>query len=55
MTNEIVKRVSVLYEDILQRKPDKTGLYYLVSRINKKLLTIDDAKKIVTRNNRMHL
>ena len=36
MTNEIVKRVSVLYEDILQRKPDKTGLYYFVSRINKK-------------------
>ena len=48
MTNEIVKRVSVLYEDILQRKPDKTGLYYFVSRINKKQLTIEDVKKILS-------
>ena len=48
MTNEIVKRVSVLYEDILQRKPDKTGLYYFVSRINKKQITIDDVKKILS-------
>ena len=48
MTNEIVKRVSVLYEDILQRKPDKTGLYYFVSRITKKQLTIDDVKKILS-------
>ena len=48
MTSDVVERVTALYEDILQRKPDKTGLYYLVSRINKKLLTIDDAKKILS-------
>ena len=48
MTNEIDKRVSALYEDILQRKPDKTGLYYFVSRITKKQLTIDDVKKILS-------
>jgi 2-polyprenyl-3-methyl-5-hydroxy-6-metoxy-1,4-benzoquinol methylase len=48
MTSDVVERVSVLYEDILQRKPDKTGLYYFVSRINKKLLTIDDVKKILS-------
>ena len=48
MTNEIDKRVSALYEDILQRKPDKTGLYYFVSRVTKKQLTIDDVKKILS-------
>ena len=48
MTSDVVERVSVLYEDILQRKPDKTGLYYFVSRINKKQLTIEDVKKILS-------
>ena len=48
MTSDVVERVTALYEDILQRKPDKTGLYYFVSRINKKLLTIDDVKKILS-------
>jgi len=45
MTNDIVKKITDLYEDILKRSPDKTGLYYFVSRINKKQLTIEDVKK----------
>ena len=48
MTSDVVEKVSALYEDILQRKPDKTGLYYFVSRINKKQITIDDVKKILS-------
>ena len=48
MTSDVVERVSVLYEDILQRKPDKTGLYYFVSRITKKQITIDDVEKILS-------
>ena len=48
MTSDVVERVTALYEDILQRKPDKTGLYYFVSRINKKQLTIEDVKKILS-------
>jgi 2-polyprenyl-3-methyl-5-hydroxy-6-metoxy-1,4-benzoquinol methylase len=48
MTNDVAERVSALYEDILQRKPDKTGLYYFVSRITKKQITIDDVEKILS-------
>ena len=48
MTSDVVEKVSALYEDILQRKPDKTGLYYFVSRITKKQLTIDDVKNILS-------
>ena len=48
MTSDVVERITALYEDILQRKPDKTGLYYFVSRINKKQITIDDVKKILS-------
>ena len=48
MTSDVVERVTALYEDILQRKPDKTGLYYFVSRVTKKQLTIDDVKKILS-------
>ena len=48
MTSDVVERVTALYEDILQRKPDKTGLYYFVSRITKKQITIDDVEKILS-------
>ena len=48
MTSDVVEKVSALYEDILQRKPDKTGLYYFVSRITKKQITIDDVEKILS-------
>ena len=40
MTNDIVKKITDLYEDILKRSPDKTGLYYFVTMVNKKQLTI---------------
>ena len=48
MTSDVVEKISALYEDILQRKPDKTGLYYFVSRITKKQITIDDVEKILS-------
>tara|TARA_B100001167_G_C16771173_1_gene307299 strand:- start:1617 stop:2618 length:1002 start_codon:yes stop_codon:yes gene_type:complete len=39
------KSVTELYEKILLRKPDKTGLYYFVSMLEKKQLTLEGVKK----------
>ena len=48
MTNDLEKKITGLYKELLQRSPDKTGLYYFISMINKKHLTIDDVKKILS-------
>jgi 2-polyprenyl-3-methyl-5-hydroxy-6-metoxy-1,4-benzoquinol methylase len=39
------KSVTELYKKILLRKPDKTGLYYFVSMLEKKQLTLEGVKK----------
>lgn len=38
------KQVSNLYKNILLREPDKTGLYYFVSQLESKNMTLDDVK-----------
>ena len=38
------KEVKKLYQEILLREPDKTGLYYFVSQLESKKLTLDDVK-----------
>ena len=48
MTNDLEKKITGLYKELLQRSPDKTGLYYFISMINKKHLTIEDVKKILS-------
>jgi len=48
MTNDLEKKITGLYNELLQRSPDKTGLYYFISMINKKQLTIEDVKKILS-------
>ena len=48
MTNALEKKITGLYKELLQRSPDKTGLYYFISMINKKHLTIEDVKKILS-------
>ena len=47
MTSDTTKKITDLYQDILKRPPDKTGLYYFVSKINKRELTFEDVKKIL--------
>ena len=47
MTRDTTKKITDLYQDILKRSPDKTGLYYFVSKINKRELTFEDVKKIL--------
>jgi len=47
MTSDTTKKITDLYQDILKRSPDKTGLYYFVSKINKRELTFEDVKKIL--------
>ena len=48
MTNDLEKKITGFYNELLQRSPDKTGLYYFISMINKKQLTIEDVKKILS-------
>ena len=48
MTNDLEKKITGLYKELLQRSPDKPGLYYFISMINKKHLTIEDVKKILS-------
>ena len=48
MTNDLEKKITGLYKELLQRSPDKTWLYYFISMINKKQLTIEDVKKILS-------
>ena len=48
MTNDLEKKITGFYKELLQRSPDKTGLYYFISMINKKHLTIEDVKKILS-------
>lgn len=45
MTNKIFERqVIELYLEILLREPDKTGLYYFVSQLESKTMTLDDVR-----------
>ena len=37
-------KVIKLYKEILLRKPDKTGLYYFVSQLESKKMTLDDVR-----------
>ena len=39
------KEVIKLYKEILLREPDKTGLYFFVSQLESKKITLDDVRK----------
>ena len=39
------KEVIKLYKEILLREPEKTGLYYFVSQLELKKITLDDVRK----------
>lgn len=41
------KIVCDLYEEILLRQPDKTGLYYFVSQLKSEKISVDDIKKLL--------
>ena len=41
------KQVIELYNEILLREPDKTGLYYFVSQLESKKMTLDDVKNFI--------
>jgi len=46
--NKIIeKKLETLYEEILHRKADKTGLFYFLSKITNKELGLDDVKTIL--------
>jgi SAM-dependent methyltransferase len=45
MHEHYVKEVTKLYEEILKRKPDKTGLFYFVSKLDLKNMSLEDVKK----------
>ena len=45
MHEHYVKEVTRLYEEILKRKPDKTGLFYFVSKLDLKNMSLEDVKK----------
>ena len=44
---DFAKIVSELYNKILLRQPDKTGLYYFVSQLKSKKITSDDLKNLL--------
>jgi 2-polyprenyl-3-methyl-5-hydroxy-6-metoxy-1,4-benzoquinol methylase len=50
----IEKQVEELYQNILKRKADKTGLYYFISKIENEKFTIDDVKKILSESSEAH-
>ena len=39
------KEVTKLYKEILLREPDKTGLYFFISQLESKKITLDDVRK----------
>ena len=41
------KIVCDLYQEILLRQPDKTGLYYFVSQLKSEKISVDDIKKLL--------
>ena len=41
------KEVIELYKEILLREPDKTGLYYFVSKLESKIMLLEDVKKLL--------
>ena len=43
------KSVTELYKKILLREPDKTSLYYFITVLEKKGMTIEDVKKLKKR------
>jgi SAM-dependent methyltransferase len=45
---DLEKKISGFYQEFLLRQPDKTGLYYFISMIEKKKFTIDDVKKLLS-------
>tara|TARA_B110000438_G_scaffold117299_1_gene114626 strand:- start:861 stop:1874 length:1014 start_codon:yes stop_codon:yes gene_type:complete len=45
---DFAKIVSELYDKILLRQPDKTGLYYFVSQLKSKKITSDDLKNLLS-------
>jgi len=42
--NSVEKTVQQLYKKILLREPDKTGLYYFVSQLESKKMTLEDVR-----------
>lgn len=44
-TSNLESEVKKLYNKILLRSPDKTGLYYFISQLESKKLTLDDIEK----------
>ena len=46
--NDSIAAITTLYEKILKRKPDKTSLYYFVSNLEKKYLSLEDVKEILS-------
>ena len=44
-TNNFENVITKLYQDILKRKPDKTGLYYFVNNLKKNKMSITDIRK----------
>ena len=43
----IENEIKNLYNEILLREPDKTGLYYFMSQIESNKMTLDDVKSIL--------
>lgn len=45
--SSLENQVSELYEEILLRKPDKTGLYFFVTKLKQSELTLDDIRDML--------
>ena len=46
--NDSIVAITDLYEKILKRKPDKTGLYFFVTELRKKNLSLEDIKQVLS-------
>ena len=49
--NDSTKLITNLYEKILKRQPDKTGLYFFVTQLKSRKLTIKDIEDILFETN----
>ena len=48
--NDSVLAITNLYKKILKREPDKTGLYFFVTQLKSRKLTIKDIEDILSKS-----
>ena len=49
--SDLEKTITTFYEEILLRKPDKTGLFYFISMVENGKITMDEVKKLLSDSN----